>query len=151
MDPFNQNKIFSLAKNKELTLLSLDLIPRSTLAQSMDVLSSQANLSGYQAVIEATYHSYKLMPLMMTPAGSIPPSRVLILGAGVAGLQAIATAKRLGAIVEAFDTRPAAKENIKSLGAKAISLNDITSQENQDGYAKAVSYTHLTLPTNREV
>ena len=140
-DPFNQNEIFNIAKTKHLTLFSLDLIPRSTIAQSMDVLSSQANLSGYQAIIQAANYSHKLIPLMMTPAGNIPPCRVLVLGAGVAGLQAIATAKRLGAIVEAFDTRPAAKENIESLGAKAINLNNISSQENQDGYAKQLNET----------
>lgn len=137
--PFKNKRTLTIAKQKKLSLLALDLIPRSTLAQSMDVLSSQANLAGYQAVIEASYHCRKIIPLMMTPAGSIPPCRVVVLGAGVAGLQAIATAKRLGAIVEAFDTRPSAKENIESLGAKAIDLENITSQETTDGYANALN------------
>jgi NAD(P) transhydrogenase subunit alpha len=114
---------------------SLDMIPRTTRAQSMDVLSSQANIAGYKAVISAAYHYPHFYPMLTTAAGSIPPAKVLILGAGVAGLQAIATAKRLGAVVEVFDTRPAVKEEVKSLGAKFIEVEGAADASNAGGYA----------------
>jgi NAD(P) transhydrogenase subunit alpha len=118
-----------------LTCFSLDMLPRTTRAQSMDVLSSQANIAGYKAVLlaSATYPRY--FPLFMTAAGSITPAKVLILGAGVAGLQAIATAKRLGAVVEVFDTRPAVKEEVKSLGAKFIEVEGAADASQAGGYA----------------
>ena len=118
-----------------LTAFSLDMIPRTTRAQSMDVLSSQANIAGYKAVITAAYHYPHLYPMLTTAAGSIAPAKVLILGAGVAGLQAIATAKRLGAVVEVFDTRPAVKEEVKSLGAKFIEVEGAADASKAGGYA----------------
>src|SRR4026209_2653254 len=104
------------------TVFSLDMLPRTTRAQSMDVLSSQANIAGYKAVIHAAEKYPRYFPMFMTAAGSITPAKVLILGAGVAGLQAIATARRLGAVVEVFDTRPAVKEEVQSLGGKFIEV-----------------------------
>ena len=115
---------------------SLELLPRITRAQSMDVLSSQANLAGYRAVIESIYEYQKAVPMMMTAAGTVPPAKILILGAGVAGLQAIATAKRLGAIVFAFDVRLAAGEQIESLGANFIHPDKSKDAETESGYAK---------------
>ncbi len=120
------------------TALSLELVPRITRAQSMDVLSSMATVAGYQAVLTAAQRLPRMFPMLMTAAGTVPAARVVILGAGVAGLQAIATAKRLGAIVEAYDVRPAAAEQIESLGAKAIDLQlDTDDSEDAGGYAKA--------------
>lgn len=127
-----------------LTAISLEMIPRITRAQSMDILSSQANLGGYRAIIDAIYCYGASFPMMMTAAGTVPPAKVLILGAGVAGLQAIATAKRLGAVVSAFDVRPAVKEQVHSLGAKFVEVeNDETdaaeTAETAGGYAKEMS------------
>ena len=125
---------------KNISAFSMHLIPRTTLAQSMDALSSQANVAGYKAVITGAMHLPVYMPLLMTAAGTIPPAKVLIIGAGVAGLQAIATAKRLGAQVEAFDVRPEVKEQVESLGAKFVEV----ASENEEGvgeggYAKETS------------
>lgn len=120
---------------KGLVTLSMDMLPRTTRAQSMDVLSSQANIAGYKAVLLAAFHLPKYFPMFMTAAGSIPPARVLILGAGVAGLQAIATARRLGAVVEVFDTRPAVKEEVMSLGAKFIEVEGALDASQAGGYA----------------
>ena len=120
---------------KNITVFSLDMIPRSTRAQSMDVLSSQANIAGYKAVLEAANIYPKYFPMFMTAAGSITPAKVLILGAGVAGLQAIATARRLGAVVEVFDTRPAVKEEVMSLGAKFIEVEGAADASKAGGYA----------------
>ena len=117
------------------TVFSIDMIPRTTRAQSMDVLSSQANIAGYKAVLHAANLFPKYFPMFMTAAGSIPPAKVLILGAGVAGLQAIATAKRLGAVVEVFDTRPAVKEEVMSLGAKFIEVEGAADASKAGGYA----------------
>ena len=124
-----------------LLAFSLELIPRITRAQVMDVLSSQANLAGYQAVIEAAAHFGRAMPMMMTAAGTVPAARVFVMGAGVAGLQAIATARRLGAIVTATDVRPAAKEQVASLGAKFVAVEDeeFKAAETAGGYAKEMS------------
>jgi NAD(P) transhydrogenase subunit alpha len=119
-----------------LNLYALDLIPRITRAQSMDVLSSQASISGYRAVLEALAHYNRIVPLMMTAAGTIRPAKFLILGVGVAGLQAIATAKRLGGIVAAFDIRAAAKDQVESLGATFVAVDGANSGENASGYAK---------------
>src|ERR1043165_1436141 len=118
-----------------LTVFSLDTIPRTTRAQSMDVLSSQANIAGYKAVLLAATQYSRYFPMFMTAAGSIPPAKVVILGAGVAGLQAIATAKRLGAVVEVSDTRPAVKEEVMSLGAKFIEVEGAADASKAGGYA----------------
>ncbi|MBI5154751.1 Re/Si-specific NAD(P)(+) transhydrogenase subunit alpha [Candidatus Poribacteria bacterium] len=140
MDPHGKGKAlvpqFAAAK---VNAVALELIPRITRAQSMDVLSSQANIAGYKAVIEAAQHYGGLFPMMMTAAGSVPPAKVVILGAGVAGLQAIATARRLGAQVEAFDVRPEVREQILSLGAKFLDLGIEESGSGQGGYAKELS------------
>ncbi len=132
--------LFNFAKMKEwatkgLTTFSLDMIPRTTRAQSMDVLSSQASVAGYKAVVLAASTFSRYFPMLTTSAGSIPPAKVLVLGAGVAGLQAIATAKRLGAVVEVFDTRPAAKEEVMSLGAKFIEVEGAADASKAGGYA----------------
>jgi len=117
------------------TVFSMDTIPRTTRAQSMDVLSSQANIAGYKAVLLAAFEYSRYFPMFMTAAGSIPPAKVLILGAGVAGLQAIATARRLGAVVEVFDTRPAVKEEVMSLGAKFVEVEGAADASKAGGYA----------------
>jgi NAD(P) transhydrogenase subunit alpha len=117
----------------------MEMIPRSTIAQKMDALSSQANLAGYVTVILAAERLNKILPMMMTPSGTITPSRVFVIGAGVAGLQAIATAKRLGARVEAFDTRPVVEEQVQSLGAKFIKIDLGETGQTKDGYAKALT------------
>jgi NAD(P) transhydrogenase subunit alpha len=121
--------------DKGYTVFSLDTIPRTTRAQSMDVLSSQANIAGYKAVLLAATQYCRYFPMFMTAAGSIPPAKLLILGAGVAGLQAIATAKRLGAVVEVFDTRPAVKEEVMSLGAKFVEVEGAADASKAGGYA----------------
>ena len=125
--------------NKNITGFSMHLIPRTTLAQSMDALSSQANIAGYKSVLIGAAHLPVYMPLLMTAAGTIPPAKVLILGAGVAGLQAIATAKRLGAQVEAFDVRPEVKEQVESLGAKFVEVDSDDDGVGEGGYAKETS------------
>jgi H+-translocating NAD(P) transhydrogenase subunit alpha len=141
MDPFgNEAALAELAKTG-IVALSMELIPRITRAQAMDVLSSQANLAGYRAVIDASYEFGRALPMMMTAAGTVPAARIFIMGAGVAGLQAIATARRLGAIVTATDVRPAAKEQVESLGAKFIAVEDeeFRQAETAAGYAKEMS------------
>ncbi len=131
---YNQRQMKLLAENG-VTVFSLDMLPRTTRAQSMDVLSSQANIAGYKAVLLAADKYPRYLPMLMTAAGSIAPARVLILGAGVAGLQAIATARRLGAVVEVFDTRPAVKEEVQSLGAKFIEVEGAADASAAGGYA----------------
>ena len=126
-------KIFS---KKKINAFSLNLLPRITRAQSMDVLSSQANLAGYRAVIESIYEYEKVVPMMMTAAGTVPAARILVIGAGVAGLQAIATAKRLGAIVSATDVRASSKEQVESLGGKFLNVESSENLETKGGYAK---------------
>lgn len=121
--------------NSGATLFSLDMLPRSTRAQSMDILSSQANIAGYKAVLLAASMYGRYMPLFMTAAGSVAPAKLLVLGAGVAGLQAIATARRLGAVVEVFDTRPAVKEEVMSLGAKFVAVEGAADASQAGGYA----------------
>lgn len=132
--------------SERVTSLSLELIPRITRAQSMDVLSSQSNLAGYRAVIEGAYHLKSAFPMMITAAGTIAPARVLVLGAGVAGLQAIATAKRLGALISAYDVRPEVKEQVESLGAIFVSVEKeafkTESGESAGGYAKEMSASY---------
>jgi NAD(P) transhydrogenase subunit alpha len=120
---------------KGFTIFSIDMLPRTTRAQSMDVLSSQANIAGYKAVLLAANTFPRYFPMFMTAAGSIPPAKMLILGAGVAGLQAIATAKRLGAVVEVFDTRPAVKEEVMSLGGKFVEVEGAADASKAGGYA----------------
>ena len=131
----NKETINKLIK-KEVKIFSLNLLPRITRAQSMDVLSSQANLAGYRAVIESVEEFGKAIPMMMTAAGTITPAKVLVIGAGVAGLQAIATAKRLGAVVSATDVRPVAKEQVESLGGKFLAVEGAENLETSGGYAK---------------
>ncbi len=131
---FNFNFMKDLA-SLGVTVFSMDMLPRTTRAQSMDILSSQANIAGYKAVLTAAGLFPKYFPMFMTAAGSIPPAKVLILGAGVAGLQAIATAKRLGAVIEVFDTRPAVKEEVMSLGAKFIEVEGAADASKAGGYA----------------
>lgn len=121
--------------SQQCTVFSMDMLPRTTRAQSMDVLSSQANIAGYRAVLTAALHYPRYFPMFMTAAGSIAPAKVLILGAGVAGLQAIATAKRLGAVIEVFDTRPAVKEEVMSLGAKFVEVEGAADASAAGGYA----------------
>ena len=138
-DPYNnKDKINSLLK-KNINIFSLELLPRITRAQSMDVLSSQANLAGYKAVIESFSKFKKAIPMMMTAAGTIPAARVLVVGAGVAGLQAIATAKRMGAIVFATDVRMTSKEQVESLGGKFLTIEGSENLETEGGYAKEAS------------
>ena len=139
---YNYSLMQKLAE-KNVTVFSIDMIPRTTRAQSMDVLSSQANIAGYKAVLVAANMFPKYFPMFMTAAGSIPPAKVLILGAGVAGLQAIATARRLGAVVEVFDTRPAVKEEVMSLGAKFIEVEGAADASKAGGYAVAQSEEFL--------
>lgn len=130
-------------RNKEVNVYSLDLLPRTTLAQSMDVLSSMASLSGHKAVLKAANYYKGCLPMFTTAAGTLTPAKVLVLGAGVAGLQAIATAKRLGAVVEAFDVRKSAAEEVKSLGAKFIEVEGFKEGENAGGYAVEQSEEYL--------
>ncbi len=139
LNPYiNKEKIDILSK-KKINVFSLELLPRITRAQSMDILSSQANLAGYKAVIESFAKFEKAIPMMMTAAGTVPAAKVLVIGAGVAGLQAIATAKRMGAIVFATDVRIASKEQVESLGGKFLSVEGSENLETKDGYAKEVS------------
>lgn len=126
-----------------INVVSMDMIPRTTLAQSMDILSSMASLAGYKAVLKAADHYNNMFPMMMTAAGTIPPTKVMVLGAGVAGLQAIATAKRLGAVVEAFDTRAAAKEEVMSLGATFVEVEGAADDKGAGGYAVQQSEEYL--------
>ena len=135
-DPLSNKETINKLIKKEVKIFSLNLLPRITRAQSMDVLSSQANLAGYRAVIEAVEEFGKAVPMMMTAAGTITPAKVLVIGAGVAGLQAIATAKRLGAIVSATDVRAVAKEQVESLGGKFLTVEGAENLETSGGYAK---------------
>ena len=141
MEPYKDRDLIGLIAKQNITCFALELIPRITRAQTMDVLSSQSNLAGHKAVIEASTTYGKAFPMMMTAAGTVPPAKCLVMGAGVAGLQAIATARRLGAVVSASDVRPAAKENVESLGAKFIAVEDeeFKQAETSGGYAKEMS------------
>ena len=135
LNPFTNHDLVRQLAKKNISSFCLELIPRSSYAQSMDVLSSQATVAGYRAVLNAASHMGKFFPMLMTPAGTIKPAKVLIIGAGVAGLQAIATASRLGAKIEAFDVRPAAREQVESLGAKFLYMELDKSAETDSGYA----------------
>lgn len=143
LDPFNNQMLLEEFAKQNITAISMEMIPRISRAQKMDALSSQASLAGYAAVIIATERSKKILPMMMTPAGTISPSKVFIIGAGVAGLQAIATAKRLGARVEAFDTRQVVEEQVKSLGAKFVKIDLGETGETSQGYAKELTSEQL--------
>ncbi len=139
LNPYdNKEKIDQLVK-KKINVFSLELLPRITRAQSMDILSSQANLAGYKAVVESFAYFEKAIPMMMTAAGTVPAAKVLVVGAGVAGLQAIATAKRMGAIVFATDVRIASKEQVESLGGKFLTIDGAENLETEGGYAKEAS------------
>ncbi len=139
LDPFNERSLIEEMAARGLTSVSLEMMPRTTIAQKMDALSSQANLAGYQAVIRAADRLNKILPMMMTPAGTLSPARAFVVGVGVAGLQAIATAKRLGARVEAFDTRPVVEEQVKSLGAKFVKIDIGDTGQTDQGYAKELT------------
>ena len=143
LQPATQGAIIEALAARGVTAFSLELLPRISRAQSMDALSSQASLAGYKAVLMAANRLGKFFPMLMTAAGTIPPARVLVLGAGVAGLQAIATARRLGAVVEAYDVRPAVKEEVKSLGASFLEF-ELEAQVGEGGYAREQSDEFLT-------
>jgi NAD(P) transhydrogenase subunit alpha len=142
LSPASQSSIVEALAGRGVTAFSMVLLPRSSRAQSMDALSSQSSLAGYKAVLMAANRLDKFFPMLITAAGTIPPARVLVLGAGVAGLQAIATARRLGAVVEAYDVRPAVKDEVKSLGARFLEL-ELETQEGEGGYAQAQSEAFL--------
>ena len=143
LEPFTNLDLVKALAEAKVSAFCMELIPRSTYAQKMDVLSSQASLAGYAAVILAAERINKVLPMMSTPAGTIPPAKVLVIGAGVAGLQAIATAKRLGARVEAYDTRPVVEEQVRSLGAKFLKIDLGATGQTKQGYAKALSEEQL--------
>ena len=139
LDPFNEQALIETMASEGVTAVSMEMIPRTTRSQKMDALSSQANLAGYVMVLKAITALDSILPMMMTPAGTIKPSKVFVIGAGVAGLQAIATAKRLGARVEAFDTRPVVEEQVKSLGGKFVKIDLGETGQTGGGYAKALT------------
>ena len=139
LNPYDNKEKLEVLKNKKIKLFSLELLPRITRAQSMDILSSQANLAGYKAVIESFANFEKAIPMMMTAAGTVPAAKILVVGAGVAGLQAIATAKRMGGIVFATDVRMASKEQVESLGGKFLTVEGAENLETEGGYAKEAS------------
>ena len=139
LDPFNEHELIKAFRDAGVTAISMEMIPRTTRIQKMDALSSQANLAGYQMVMEAAMALPRIFPMMMTPAGTLKPANVFIIGAGVAGLQAIATAKRLGAKVTAFDTRPVVAEQVQSLGAKFLEIDLGETGETAGGYAKELT------------
>lgn len=145
LDPFNEVELVDALQQAGISAVSLEMIPRSTIAQKMDVLSSQANLAGYVSVLLGIAEMQKILPMMTTPAGTIKPAKVFIIGVGVAGLQAIATAKRLGARVEAFDTRPVVEEQVKSLGAKFVKIDLGETGQTKDGYATQLTPEQMQL------
>ncbi len=145
LDPFNEVELVDALQKAGISAVSLEMIPRSTIAQKMDVLSSQANLAGYVSVLLGIAEMQKILPMMTTPAGTIKPAKVFIIGVGVAGLQAIATAKRLGARVEAFDTRPVVEEQVKSLGAKFVKIDLGETGQTKDGYATQLTPEQMQL------
>jgi len=145
LDPFNESETLKALAAKGVNAVSMEMMPRTTLAQKMDAISSQANLAGYSAVIHAAARMSKILPMMMTPSGTISPAKVFIVGVGVAGLQAIATAKRLGARVDAFDTRPVVEEQVKSLGAKFVKINLGDTGQTDQGYAKELTPEQIQM------
>jgi NAD(P) transhydrogenase subunit alpha len=144
LDPFNEQSLVEELKDRQVTAISMEMIPRTTLAQKMDALSSQASLAGYVMVIQAANYLNRILPMMMTPSGTIKPARVFVIGAGVAGLQAIATAKRLGARVTAFDTRAVVAEQVESLGATFLEIDLGETGQTSDGYAQQLTAEQLT-------
>ena len=151
LDPFNERELVHRLASAHVTAVSMEMIPRIAVAQKMDVLSSQANLGGYVAVILAAASIDRIFPMLITPAGTIKPLRVFIIGVGVAGLQAIATARRLGASVEAFDTRPAVEEQVRSLGARFVKVELGVTGEAAGGYAKPLTAEQLQKQRNEMV
>ena len=145
LDPFNEGELVDALAKQGVSAVSMEMIPRTTLSQKMDALSSQANLAGYVAVMMAANRLDRLLPMMMTPAGTIKPARVFVIGAGVAGLQAIATAKRLGARVTAFDTRPVVAEQVRSVGAKFLEIDLGETGETKDGYARELTPEQIEI------
>lgn len=145
LDPFNSPEAIQAFARRGVSAIAMELIPRTTLAQKMDALSSQANLAGYAAVLLGASRLSQILPMMMTPAGTIKPARVFVIGVGVAGLQAIATAKRLGARVDAFDTRPVVEEQVKSLGARFVKADLGETGQTKDGYAQALTEEQQAL------
>jgi len=145
LDPYNETELVDTLARQDVTAISMEMIPRTTRAQKMDVLSSQANLAGYAMVILAAQKLDRILPMMMTPAGTLKPAKVFVIGAGVAGLQAIATAKRLGAKVEAFDTRPVVAEQVQSLGAKFVEIDLGEMGQTKDGYAVELTAEQLEM------
>ncbi|MEH6589213.1 MAG: Re/Si-specific NAD(P)(+) transhydrogenase subunit alpha [Halioglobus sp.] len=145
LDPFNEHELVNALKAQGVTAISMEMIPRTTRSQKMDALSSQANLAGYVMVMLAAAHLPRIFPMMMTPAGTLKPAKVFIIGAGVAGLQAIATAKRLGAKVTAFDTRPVVAEQVQSLGAKFLDIDLGDTGETSGGYAKELTQEQIQI------
>ncbi|MFH1067473.1 MAG: Re/Si-specific NAD(P)(+) transhydrogenase subunit alpha [bacterium] len=143
LDPFNETQLVQRLAEHGVSAICMEMIPRITRAQKMDVLSSQANLAGYVAVIVAAEQLNRIFPMMMTPGGTLNPAKVFIIGVGVAGLQAIATARRLGARVEAFDTRPVVEEQVQSLGAKFVKIDIGETGQTKEGYAKALTEEQL--------
>ena len=145
LDPYNEPDLLDSMAEQGVSAISMEMIPRTTRAQKMDALSSQANLAGYVMVMLAAQKIDRIVPMMMTPAGTLSPAKVFVIGAGVAGLQAIATAKRLGGRVEAFDTRPVVAEQVQSLGAKFVEIDLGETGQTQDGYAKELTSEQLSL------
>ena len=145
LDPYNEPDLLDSMAEQGVSAISMEMIPRTTRAQKMDALSSQANLAGYVMVMLAAQKIDRIIPMMMTPAGTLSPAKVFVIGAGVAGLQAIATAKRLGGRVEAFDTRPVVAEQVQSLGAKFVEIDLGETGQTQDGYAKELTSEQLSL------
>ena len=145
LDPYNEHELVDSLAAQGVTAISMEMIPRTTRAQKMDALSSQANLAGYVMVLLAASKLDRILPMMMTPAGTLSPAKVFVIGAGVAGLQAIATAKRLGARVEAFDTRPVVAEQVQSLGGKFVEIDLGETGQTKDGYAQALTPEQLEL------
>ncbi len=145
LDPFNERVLIEALKDQDVSAISMEMIPRTTRAQTMDALSSQASLAGYVMVLQAANHLNRILPMMMTPSGTIKPAKVFVIGAGVAGLQAIATAKRLGARVTAFDTRDVVAEQVESLGATFLKIDLGETGQTEDGYARQLTPEQLAL------
>ncbi|MEE3142828.1 MAG: Re/Si-specific NAD(P)(+) transhydrogenase subunit alpha [Pseudomonadota bacterium] len=145
LDPFNEQELVQALKDHGVTSISMEMIPRSTRSQKMDALSSQANLAGYVMVLQAAAYLPRIFPMMMTPSGTLKPAKVFIIGAGVAGLQAIATAKRLGAKVTAFDTRPVVAEQVRSLGATFLDIDLGETGQTADGYATELTAEQIQI------
>ena len=143
LEPFTQPETVRKLAEQKVSAICMEMIPRTTIAQKMDALSSQANLAGYVSVLVAINEMKQIVPMMMTPAGTLPPARIFVIGAGVAGLQAIATAKRLGARVEAFDTRPVVQEQVESLGARFLKVDMGETGQTEGGYAKQLTEEQL--------